>query len=358
MKRPAARSRRGRWLGLGAVMLAASACATAPPAPEAPAAPPPRAQAPAAAARPVEAPLAEVFESERLILAFARAGDTPATLAARYLGDAARAWMIEDYNGASSFTAGQEVIIPKRDWNLAGVEPAGYQLVPILVYHNLAPEAKGRMVLAARAFEEQMRYLKAQGYRVVSLRDFVEFARLRRQLPRKSVVLTFDDGYKAFKQYAYPLLKELGFTATLFVYTDYVGVSRNALSWSELRELAADGFDVEAHSKTHGDLRRTPGEPDAQFTRRMQTELELPRTLFEKNLGKAPTFLAYPYGGTDEDVARKVREYGYVAAFTVRREGNPSFVFPLRAHRSQIYAEMTLQDFIKNLNVLHEEELK
>ena len=347
----------GSAVALAAALLA-SACATAPPAPEtAPAAPAaPRAAAPPP--RPAAPPLPDAFSSERFIVAFAREGDTAASLATRHLGDAGRAWVIEEYNGAATFTAGQEVVIPRGDWNPSGVEAGGYQLVPILVYHNLAPEAKGRMVMAARSFEEQMRYLKAQAYRVVSLREFIEFARLGRQLPRKSVVLTFDDGYKAFKTYAYPILKELGFTATLFVYTDYVGAGRNALSWPELRELQAEGFDVEAHSKTHGDLRRAAGESDAQFGRRMQAELGDPPALFQRNIGKAPHVLAFPYGATDEDVTKKTREFGYVAAFTVRREGNPSFVFPLRGSRSQIYSEMTLQDFAKNLNVFHEEDLR
>ena len=75
-----------------------------------------------------------------------------------------------------------------------------------------------------------MRYLKSQGYRVVSIKEFVEFASLKRQLPKKSLVLSFDDGYKSFLQYAYPILKELGFTATLFVYTDYIGAGRNILT--------------------------------------------------------------------------------------------------------------------------------
>ena len=341
---------------IAAASLIASACATAPPASEAPS--PGTAPRVAAAAPPAPPPRPEAFESERFIVTFARAGDTATSLATRYLGDASRAWMIEDYAGASTFSAGQEVVIPRRPWNLVGVEPSGYQLVPVLVYHNLAPEPKGRMILAARAFEEQMRYLKAQNYRVISLRDFVEFNRLNRQLPKRSVVLTFDDGYKAFKQWAYPILKELGFTATLFVYTDYVGAGRNALSWPELRELAAEGFDVEAHSKTHGDLRRAAGETAAAFTSRMQAEMEQPIALFRRNLDRVPRFLAYPFGATDEDVAKKAGDYGYIAAFTVRREGNPSFVYSLRAHRSQIYSEMTLQDFARNLNVFHEQDLR
>jgi peptidoglycan/xylan/chitin deacetylase (PgdA/CDA1 family) len=348
----------GSAVALAAALLA-TACATAPPAPEpaAAATPAPRAAAPPPA-RPGEAPLPEAFASERFIVTTAREGDTAASLATRHLGAAGKAWVVEDYNGAATFTAGQEVVIPRGDWNASGVEAGGYQLVPILVYHNLAPEAKGRMVMASKAFEEQMRYLKAQGYRVVSLREFIEFARLGRQLPRKSVVLTFDDGYKAFKTSAYPILKELGFTATLFVYTDYVGGGRNALSWAELRELQTEGFDVEAHSKTHGDLRKATGETDAQFARRMQAELGDPPALFQRNIGKTTHVLAFPYGATDDDVTKKTREFGYIAAFTVRREGNPSFVFPLRGNRSQIYSEMTLQDFARNLNVFHEEDLR
>src|SRR4030095_13915199 len=104
--------------------------------------------------------------------------------------------------------------------------------------------------MAASTFREQMLFLKAKGYRVISLREFVEFTRLGRQLPQRSVVLTFDDGYKSFRQYAYPVLKELGFPATLFVYTDYVGAGRNALSWPGVRGLAAAGFGLQAPFKT------------------------------------------------------------------------------------------------------------
>src|SRR5205814_1039322 len=113
-----------------------------------------------------------------------------------------------------------------------------------------------RLVLGVDAFAEQMQYLKREGYRVVSLADFVDWVDGKRQLPKRSVVLTFDDGYHAFRDHAYPVLKPLGFSATLFVYTDYVGASRNAMSWEELKGLVAEGFDVQAHSKTHGDLRR------------------------------------------------------------------------------------------------------
>jgi peptidoglycan/xylan/chitin deacetylase (PgdA/CDA1 family) len=339
---------------LGGVMLAAVACATtAPPAPPASQAP-----APGTAAGPPPPEVPEVFESKDFFVVVPKIPETSASLAARFLGDAAKAWMIEDYVDANTFPPRQAVIIPRRPWNPAGVTWAGYRLVPILVYHNLDRQPKGRLVQSAASFEQQMRYLKAEGYRPITLGDFLEFTRLGRQLPKKAVVLTFDDGYKSFKLYAYPVLKELGFPATLFVYTDYVGTGRNALSWQELKELEVEGFDIQAHSKTHGDLRRTPGETPAQFDRRMHAELAVPREMFQRQLGQTPETLAYPYGRWDTEVLKHVKAMGYAAAFTVRRQANPAFVSPLTIHRSQIYADMTLEEFAKNLTLFQEEDLR
>src|SRR6266478_456018 len=235
-----------RALLVGGLALLLGACATAAPTP----APP----APGAASTPGPRPAA--YESEDFVVTFAQPGETPATLAARYLGSADRAWMIEDYSGQQAFSPGQEVVIPRRPWNQSGVTPGGYQIVPILTYHNLAEQAKGRLVLAAASFREQMQYLKTNGYRVVSLADFVEFTRLGRQLPQRAVVLTFDDGYRSFKDYAYPVLKELGFTATLFIYTDWVGAGLALLE----RPAGADRGRLR-HRGPHQDPRRPAPRP-------------------------------------------------------------------------------------------------
>ena len=82
---------------------------------------------------------------------------------------------------------------------------------PVLVYHDIGAQRDGLLRIAASTFEEQMRYLKREGYRAIRLEDFLAHLLNRRQLPKKSVLLTFDDGYKGFLQYADPVLKELGF---------------------------------------------------------------------------------------------------------------------------------------------------
>lgn len=354
------------WVLVAAVM---GACATAapPPPPTAAPAPPPAPPRVVVTPPPVPLPpplppppevLPESFESDDFIVTRAREGDTAATLAQRVLGDPSKAWMIEDYTGASRFEAGQTVVIPRREWNPAGVDESGYQIVPVLVYHNLGPQPKGRMLMAATRFEEQMRYLKREGYRVISLRDFLEFTAGKRQLPRRAVVLSFDDGYRSFREFAYPILRELGFTATLFVYTDYIGAGRNALGWKDLRELQDEGFDVQGHSRTHADLRQGAAETDAQYAARLLSELERPQALFRQHLGRPGEALAYPYGAWDDGLLKEIGRFGYTAAFTVRRQSSSAFVTLTKINRSQIYAEMSLEDFARNLNVFNEENLK
>jgi hypothetical protein len=86
--------------------------------------------------------------------------------------------------------------------------------------------------------------------------------------------------------------------------------------------------------------------------------LTRPQALFDRHLGFIPDILAYPFGRQDGTVVRRTKESGYAAAFTVRRQGSPSFVDPHRIHRSQIYPGMSMDDFIKNLDTFSREDNK
>jgi peptidoglycan/xylan/chitin deacetylase (PgdA/CDA1 family) len=292
----------------------------------------------------------------------ARAGDTAESLAAHHLENPGKAWMIEEYCQTASFVAGQHVVIPRRDWNPPGVYPDGYQLAPVLVYHNIGPQRKGRLLLAASAFEEQMQVLKSEGYHAIRLEDFIGYLQDRRQLPKKSVLLTFDDGYKSFLQYAEPILKKLGFSATLFIQSDQIAARPNPshLSWAELGELAAAGFEIQPHSKSHNNLKRAAKESEAAYARRMQAELAQPLDLFRARLPRTAgglESLAYPYGECDENCRRHVKQHGYAVGFTVDRAANAAFEPLLEVNRSQVYSEWTLDEFRKNLNTFQPESI-
>ena len=369
-KHMASRPATVRLLDLVAAMLVLVGCSSGsppkplPPPPIASPAPPPPVPLPPAPKPPppkVEV-LPEAFESADFIVTVAKSGDTSESLATRYLGSPAKAWMIEEYAGVRSFQPGDEVVIPKLEWNPPGVYASGYQLVPVLVYHNIGAQRKGRLLIAASTFEEQMRYLKAEGYRAIRLQDFLAYLLQTRQLPKKSVLITFDDGHKGFLQYAHPLLKELGFPAVLFIQSDQIAQrpSANVLSWSELRELMKENVEVQAHSKTHGNLRRAPGESELAYSRRMQAELESPLALLRAQLPQlapAPDTIAYPYGEWDEDLLRYVKQYGYRAGFTVQRDANAAFVPLHKVNRTQVLADWTLEHFKKNLDIFQQEPI-
>ena len=183
------------------------------------------------------------------------------------------------------------------------------------------------MLMAASKFEEQMRYLKERGYRVISMRDFLEFTEGKRQLPRKAVVLTFDDGYKSFREFAEPLLKQLGFTATLFVYTDYIGAGpQRALLEGPARAARRPA------STSRRTRRRTAisGASRARATPSTRPACGpswvCPRTLFRQHLGAPGPILAYPYWRLGRRLLKQLDQYGYIAAFTVRRESNSAFI--------------------------------
>jgi hypothetical protein len=106
--------------------------------------------------------------------------------------------------------------------------------------------------VSRRGFERQMQYLVTRGYHTVTLDDVHEWQMGRRELPAKSVVITFDDGEESQYHYAYPVLRKYGLHAALFVVTSRVGTTWNGMrciNWSHLREMQRSGvFDIESHT--------------------------------------------------------------------------------------------------------------
>jgi len=354
-----------RLAGHGAAAAAAlglAACSSASPPPAAPA------PAPVAVAPPPPPPpppperLPDAFESKDFVLAIARPGDTVESLAGRYLGAPEKSWMITDYGARAPLAPGQRVAIPRRDWNTVGVDASGYQVVPVLAYAATSGVGRRRPAPIARAFAEQMRHLKSAGYQPVGLADFIAFLQHRRQLPRKAVLITFDEAQRELLESAVPVLRELGFPAVVFASTGAVAARPGgaSLTWAELRDLAGRGVDVQAQSRTLRDLRRGSGESEDTYSRRMQQELEPPVELLRRNVPRLPgglETLAYPGGNWNEDVTRYARQYGYGAAFGLGGEPNPAFVPMFQISRTAVPPDWTLDDFKRSLITFHEQPI-
>jgi peptidoglycan/xylan/chitin deacetylase (PgdA/CDA1 family) len=184
--------------------------------------------------------------------------------------------------------------------------------VPILVYHNIAPHHPGQTTeqrqldVDTPAFREQMQYLAAQKYDVISMDSLVNALGGQGTLPDHPVVITFDDGWQTQYERAYPILRQLGFTATFFIYTDGIGAGPAFMTWDEIRELQRAGMTIGAHSRTHPNL--TGADVN------LRDEIQGSRDDIEHNLGTAPDLFAYPYGDWNSHVADVVRDAGFRAA--------------------------------------------
>jgi peptidoglycan/xylan/chitin deacetylase (PgdA/CDA1 family) len=314
--------------------------------------------APAAATTPMAAPAADggvvLGESERFVVYQPGGADTLRSIARRFLGSEERYWAIGDFNDITEAKAGQPLVVPLTSSNPGGIHADQYQTVPILCYHRFGNgAASGKMVVSSANFAAQLDWLARNDYHVIRLEQLADFLEGRQALPRRSVVITIDDGYESVYRYALPLLRRHGFPATLFVYTDFIGAGNEALSWSQLQELVASGLvDVQAHSKSHRNLiERSPGETDAQYRQALEAEVRPPRELLERKLLAPVLEYAYPYGDANDLVLDVLARHHFELAVTVTPGGNPFFAQPLLLHRTMIFGDHDLQDFKARLQI-------
>ena len=299
-----------------------------------------------------------VFTSEEYVVCRLEGGETSVTLAERYLGDTEKSWVIEDANEGIPFEKDQMIVIPLKEENKGGLSVDGYQVVPILCYHHFAENCKFPLCAPTSIFDEQMRYLKDNNYRVISLNELLDFLNYRHSIPKRSVLITIDDGYRSAYNIAYPILKKYGFTATLFIYTNFVGVSKNAITWDQLREMKADGFEIESHTISHCDLtKKMEGEGTKSYMERVKKELLVSKQLIDEKLEQDTIGLAFPYGHYNQSILNMCDEVGYKLSLSVKRGGNPFFTDPLTVKRNQVI-EKDMESFTTNLKTFYQLSLK
>jgi peptidoglycan/xylan/chitin deacetylase (PgdA/CDA1 family) len=181
-------------------------------------------------------------------------------------------------------------------------ESNGKQLA-VLSFHKIGkPPADGWntwFYIPKETFVCQLNDLKTGGWEVLDRVQFLEGLRNPERLPERSVLITFDDGYRSMRTLVLPLMREFGLPAVLFVPTDYVG-GRNAFdggaepdeaicNWDDLRELESGGISIQSHGASH--RRFSELNLDEQ-----KGELMRSKATLEGGLGKQIDMLAFPYG--------------------------------------------------------------
>ncbi|HUS87780.1 MAG TPA: polysaccharide deacetylase family protein, partial [Desulfosporosinus sp.] len=176
------------------------------------------------------------------------------------------------------------------------------QAVPILYYHSVMQENGNEVRMPPEQFEAQMDFLKDQGYQSVTLEQLYLAFYKGGGLPAKPFVITLDDGYEDNYSTAFPILKKHGFTATVFMVTSYIN-GEGFMSWPQLKELVANGWEIEGHTTSHPYLTKMDSPT-------VLSELHLSKELLEKELGRPVDFFAYPYGDLNANVVQALKDTG------------------------------------------------
>jgi peptidoglycan/xylan/chitin deacetylase (PgdA/CDA1 family) len=199
--------------------------------------------------------------------------------------------------------------------------------IPILMYHKVGVPPEGsklaKLWVHPDMFRRQMDYLARRGYTPIVFKDIYAFWDKQTPLPKNPVLITFDDGYANNYELAAPILKEFGCPATLYVVVQTVGWDNkwhnpesetriSMVSWSQLKELRAAGWEIGSHTMNHHNLQKIE-------LKEVAIEMEKSRSVITEFLGERPDSFAYPYGsGADSEVIRsKAKAAGYRTAVSV-----------------------------------------
>ena len=259
--------------------------------------------------------------------------------------------------------------------------------VVILCYHHVGPYAEegktaNSFTVSPEVLRAHFEYLKQNGYKVLSMDEYIRYNRGAGTVPEKSVLITFDDAYVSFYEKVFPLLKEYNYPAVLAMVGIWQQVPPNdpdrILNWEQARELKKSGLvEIASHSynlhyqiaaNAYGDVGHATTtleysnnrfEDLDTYKRRLQADLRRSQDLFEKELGEKARVLVWPYGEYNELGIEAALAAGYEATFGLEGGLNPQGEPSLRAaKRGIIWGNPNTGIFAKFLADAGDEEKK
>ncbi len=223
-----------------------------------------------------------------------------------------------------------------------------------LMYHRVAPDSSGplaHLTVSPERFAWQMMTLRDSGFRALRQDEVVGWLRGQRDLPARSVVITFDDAYADNVAHAFPVLERLRIPAVTFVVTGKLG-GRN--DWDEtarwslmdgaaVKDWAARGFEFGGHGRTHRDLTRLD-------VAALIEDIEGCKDDLARLLGAAPLAFAYPYGQVDGRVRERVQDC-FALAYGTQTGRNRRTDDPLQLRRTAVLPAYPDYEFLSQLRL-------
>lgn len=209
----------------------------------------------------------------------------------------------------------------------------------VLLYHSISDNAEFSTVVLDR-FLRQMEYLKLKKFNVIKISELVDVLEKKARVPKKTICLTFDDGYEDNFLNAFPVLKENNFPAAIFVSTAYLGcefenkrgLKAKILSPAQIKEMASSGLiEFGSHSHHHKKLTKLDQEEARQ-------ELLTSKITLEKILGQSVDLFSYPSGRYDQKTEALARQlFKIILTVEPGRIANQSLVWRLKRNSIDRY---------------------
>ncbi|NOU74099.1 polysaccharide deacetylase family protein [Paenibacillus sp. LMG 31458] len=220
----------------------------------------------------------------------------------------------------------------------------------MLNYHSIGVEPGNTYVLHPDMLARQMDYLAAHHYTPLTLGDFARIIEKKQPSPERPVLLTFDDGYANNAEVAMPILQRHGFPATLFLSPGFIG-QPGYLSWPQVKELSAAGWDIAPHSMTHPHL------PQLSIEQQRE-EITESRRRIEQALGRSADVFAYPFGEYNEDTLKILKNEAFRYAFTTKEGDASPNQSPYELSRIVVLGEDDFATWVQKLSNFGKKELK
>lgn len=263
--------------------------------------------------------------------------------------------------------------------------PGQVRAFTVLCYHDVADSVSNPadIVISTDRLIQHFSWLRANGYKMISINDLLAAKRGERPLPNQAVLLSFDDGYASFYSRVYPLLKAFGYPAVLALVGSWLDAKedaeviyggrpmprRNFMTWEQLRQVAASGLvEIASHSYgLHQGIVANPQgnlepaltsrgyntatgsyEDDVTHLRRIRADLIRNSDLLEQRLGVRPRVVVWPFGCYHQPAMEIAGALGMPVGLTL--ESGPNRLDKLdQLRRFLIPGDQKLEDLVWEL---------
>ena len=206
--------------------------------------------------------------------------------------------------------------------------------LPILMYHGLIknPKQQNKFMINPTTFENDLIYIKNNGYTTIFVQDLIDYVYNDKQLPEKPIMITFDDGYYNNYLYAFPLIKKYECKIVLSpigkCVDDYSKItdehpSYSYITWEHLKEMVNSGFveiqnhTYNMHSSKKGRLGCTKMKKESlkEYENSLTQDITKMQQRFNDEIGIIPPAFVFPFGAISKDAPCIIKNLGFKCTF-------------------------------------------